>query len=285
MQRNARVLVYHRLLSVAHELMTTDEHPGHWMLFLHGLLGRRVNWRSFARSYIARRPSWGAVLVDLREHGDSQGLPGPARSRRLERISSSSRNRWSRRTVGVLEGCSGTASAARLRSSVRADSERSGRESTSCGSSMHRSVLAWTARLDDRPRVRRRSPGSHPEFESRSAFIDAVIAAGVARSVAQWLEDVTWSRTREDGGLRSSSRPSARCWGLQARRFWRLVDAEADAGTRVSMVLGDCSEAVFGDELEQARARSARSGAIECTRWQTPVIGCRSTTRRACSTC
>src|SRR5690606_41911913 len=42
-----------------------------WMLFLHGILGRRSNWRSFSRRWVAARPGWGAVLVDLRGHGDS----------------------------------------------------------------------------------------------------------------------------------------------------------------------------------------------------------------------
>src|SRR5262245_24206057 len=62
---------------LAHELLTSADPPERWMLFLHGILGRGVNWRSFARNYVARRAGWGAVLVDLRDHGDSQDLPGP----------------------------------------------------------------------------------------------------------------------------------------------------------------------------------------------------------------
>lgn len=44
---------------------------GKWMLFLHGILGSGANWRSFARAFVKERPEWGAVLVDLRLHGDS----------------------------------------------------------------------------------------------------------------------------------------------------------------------------------------------------------------------
>ena len=47
------------------------------MLFLHGILGTRANWRGIARRFVEARPEWGAVLVDLREHGDSLGLPAP----------------------------------------------------------------------------------------------------------------------------------------------------------------------------------------------------------------
>ena len=42
-----------------------------WMLFLHGILGSGANWRTFARGFVKERPEWGAVLVDLRLHGDS----------------------------------------------------------------------------------------------------------------------------------------------------------------------------------------------------------------------
>jgi len=47
------------------------------MLFLHGILGTRANWRGIARRFVEARPEWGAILVDLREHGDSVGLPAP----------------------------------------------------------------------------------------------------------------------------------------------------------------------------------------------------------------
>ncbi|UCH30365.1 MAG: alpha/beta hydrolase [Myxococcales bacterium] len=51
--------------------------PGRYMLFLHGILGTRANWRGIARRFVGVRPGWGAILVDLREHGDSLGIGGP----------------------------------------------------------------------------------------------------------------------------------------------------------------------------------------------------------------
>jgi pimeloyl-ACP methyl ester carboxylesterase len=52
--------------------------PERWMFFLHGILGSGANWRSFARQLVTARPDWGAVLVDLRLHGESQaGFPPP----------------------------------------------------------------------------------------------------------------------------------------------------------------------------------------------------------------
>lgn len=54
-----------------------DTPPKHWLLFLHGILGSGANWRSFARSVLQDRPEWGAVLVDLRMHGQSQDFAPP----------------------------------------------------------------------------------------------------------------------------------------------------------------------------------------------------------------
>jgi pimeloyl-ACP methyl ester carboxylesterase len=52
--------------------------PAKWMLFLHGILGSGANWRTFAKQIVAARPDWGAVLVDLRLHGESlEGFAPP----------------------------------------------------------------------------------------------------------------------------------------------------------------------------------------------------------------
>jgi pimeloyl-ACP methyl ester carboxylesterase len=47
------------------------------MLVLHGIYGAGRNWRSVARRFVDVRPEWGVLLVDLREHGASQGFPPP----------------------------------------------------------------------------------------------------------------------------------------------------------------------------------------------------------------
>lgn len=51
--------------------------PSQWALFLHGILGSGGNWRTFARGFIDTHPGYGAVLVDLRLHGQSLGIAGP----------------------------------------------------------------------------------------------------------------------------------------------------------------------------------------------------------------
>src|SRR5690606_9002126 len=48
-----------------------------WIVFLHGILGSGANWRTFARQIVTARPAWGALLVDLRLHGESRDFPPP----------------------------------------------------------------------------------------------------------------------------------------------------------------------------------------------------------------
>lgn len=63
---------------VSSETADTGPRPARWMLFLHGILGSGANWRTFAKQIVAAEPAWGAVLVDLRLHGESQqGFPPP----------------------------------------------------------------------------------------------------------------------------------------------------------------------------------------------------------------
>lgn len=64
---------------LAHSLITPDgaPPPTRWVLFLHGILGSGTNWRSLAKRWVEAKAGWGAVLVDLRMHGDSQDLPPP----------------------------------------------------------------------------------------------------------------------------------------------------------------------------------------------------------------
>jgi pimeloyl-ACP methyl ester carboxylesterase len=62
---------------LAHERITSGGTPERWMFFVHGFLGKGQNWRSFARRLVERKPAIGAVLVDMRLHGNSRGMKGP----------------------------------------------------------------------------------------------------------------------------------------------------------------------------------------------------------------
>lgn len=63
---------------LAHDRITAPgADPQRWMFFLHGIYGAGRNWSSVARRFVRERPEWGAVMIDLRLHGDSQGFPPP----------------------------------------------------------------------------------------------------------------------------------------------------------------------------------------------------------------
>jgi thioesterase domain-containing protein len=47
------------------------------LLLTHGIYGSGANWRTIARKLVAQRPEWSALLVDLRQHGRSQGGDPP----------------------------------------------------------------------------------------------------------------------------------------------------------------------------------------------------------------
>src|SRR5688500_19013260 len=64
-------------LAVASVTASEGASPGRWFVFLHGILGSGANWRTFARQIVAARPEWGALLVDLRLHGESRDLLPP----------------------------------------------------------------------------------------------------------------------------------------------------------------------------------------------------------------
>jgi pimeloyl-ACP methyl ester carboxylesterase len=50
----------------------SDVTPTRWLLLTHGIYGAGSNWRTVARKLHERRPEWGVVLVDLRQHGRSE---------------------------------------------------------------------------------------------------------------------------------------------------------------------------------------------------------------------
>jgi pimeloyl-ACP methyl ester carboxylesterase len=63
--------LHHRVVSAS------GSHPTRWLLVTHGIFGAGRNWASVAKRFVEARPEWGAVLVDLRQHGQSQGFVPP----------------------------------------------------------------------------------------------------------------------------------------------------------------------------------------------------------------
>lgn len=55
----------------------TGARPRSTCFVLHGIFGSGRNWRTFAQRWADACPQWRLVLVDLRNHGRSQGAPPP----------------------------------------------------------------------------------------------------------------------------------------------------------------------------------------------------------------
>ncbi len=63
---------------LAHDIVTAEPSaPGRWLYVLHGIFGAGRNWGSVVRRLVTERPDYGGVLVDLRQHGASQGFAPP----------------------------------------------------------------------------------------------------------------------------------------------------------------------------------------------------------------
>jgi esterase len=252
---------------LAHELVTEGEAtPERWMLFLHGILGRRVNWRSLARRWVKARPTWGAVLVDLRDHGESQGLAGPRTvanaAADLIRLADAVTEARGGRVAGVLGHSFGGKVAIAGAEQLRAAG--------------HPLDELWIIDAPPGPRTQPRDrttdrtfellEGLPARFATRNEFIDAVVAGGISKSIAQWL--ATNLIETEDGGWRFGlelDRLRALLHDFSQIDLWPIIEAEAAAGTRVALVLGGRSEAVFGEQLERAE-QLANAGGIALER-------------------
>ena len=152
-----------------------DGEPARWLSVLHGIYGAGRNWGAVARALVAERPDWGAVLVDLRQHGDSTGFEGP---HTLDRTAADLDAVEASRPVAAVLGHSFGGKVALIRGAAEAgirqvwvvDSTPDAREPEGA---------AWEM-LD----ILRRIPGA---FDTRDQAVAALTAEGVRRPVASWM--------------------------------------------------------------------------------------------------
>ena len=78
MKRSSDASSSQPLKHLAHlEVGPSNGRPSRTAFVLHGILGSGRNWRVFARRLAEKVPEWRFVLVDLRNHGGSQGFEPP----------------------------------------------------------------------------------------------------------------------------------------------------------------------------------------------------------------
>jgi len=160
-----------------------DSSPTKALLFLHGLLGTRANWRGLARKFVDARPDWAAVLVDLREHGDSLGLPGPDTVEQCALDLASVAAPEGTTIRGALGHSFGGKVAMRW---AELHPESAGELVIVDSSPSARGAGAGEAtRVLD---LLRTGSALHPNgYDSREAFTDYVVASGESRGIADWL--------------------------------------------------------------------------------------------------
>jgi esterase len=176
---------------LAHERMVAPgAAPSKWILFLHGIYGSGRNWGTIARRVVQVRPEWGAMLVDLREHGGSRGFDRPHTLEAAARDLVALRDTLGIAVRGVLgHSFGGKVALAYAREGGRGLEQVWVVDSTP--DAMPPRGTSWETLA-----ILRRLPSF---FGSRQAAVHALEAEGVATGVAQWLAT---NLEPADGGFR-----------------------------------------------------------------------------------
>jgi len=161
-----------------HDIIAGDGAPGQWIYVLHGIFGAGRNWAGVARSLVAVRPDWGALLVDLRQHGASRGFAPPhtiaAAAADLDRLSDAEQ----KPAAAVLGHSFGGKVALEWAASRPAGLRQvwvidsTPEAGAPAGSAWH--MLGVLRSLPE-------------TFDSRRAGIEALVSRDVARPVAEWM--------------------------------------------------------------------------------------------------
>ena len=237
---------------LAHQLVQHGSAaPQHWVVFIHGLLGRGANWHGFARKLVSARPELGALLVDLRKHGDSQAMPPPHTFEAAARDVLALLDAVLREPLLAVIGHSYGGKIALKLVEERPELARE----------------AWVLDASPSARAERRDDDSTqrvldglrglPEtFPSRNAFAEALAARGIAPALGAWLaKNLVRHPVEPREQLRFGLDMDAIGELLQdhdRQDLWHVVEA-SDRSTELRFVLGGRSTTISS----QTRARLA----------------------------
>jgi len=240
-------------MTLSHAVVTApSSSPRRWLFFLHGILGSGANWRGFAKQIVQAAPSWGAVLVDLRLHGESQRGFGPPHTVAA--------------CAGDLAELATSLEGGEIAGSVRGVLGHSFGGKVALEYARRRGDLEQLFVVDSTPSARPGGRGSEstkhivellrelpPEFPDRGSFTAWVEARGVSRPTAMWLAmnvraepNTTRFVFRVDlAGIRALMED------YFATDLWPYLEAPHEP-TRAHLVVGGKSGVV--DEADRARA-------------------------------
>ncbi|HEX2571454.1 MAG TPA: alpha/beta hydrolase [Polyangia bacterium] len=239
--------------------------PRRWMLFLHGIFGRGSNWRGIARRLVTARPDWGAVLVDLRMHGGSQGFSPPhtlaAAVRDLEGLEArlgQEAGGGAGGEVGCVLGHSFGGKVALSYVARRAGALDQAWIIDVPPGALARTESAGERLLSSSERVLETLASLGVVFASRGEFVSRLEAAGFPRSLAEWLamnlvrEEERYRFAVDLGAIR------ALLDDFFTTDLWPVVE-HPPGPVRLHMVIGEHSDTVGPADrrrLEQAAGTS-----------------------------
>lgn len=233
--------------------VTANEAPPRaWCVFLHGILGSGANWRTFARQLVAARPAWGALLVDLRLHGDSQGFAPP---HTIEAAAGD--------VVRALAGVSGPARAVLGHSFGGKVGIELARQLADGANGPLEHLFVVDSTPSARPDHRGSSGVRHivdllmelPDaFPDRASFTSWVEARGVSRPTAMWLAmNVRPAPNTTRFEFRIDVRAvRAMLEDYFARDAWATLERPPGA-MRTHFIVGGDSDVVSPEDLDRAR--------------------------------
>ncbi len=237
-----------------HELVAGTA-VGRWLLMTHGIYGAGGNWRSIARQLVTRLPTWGAVLVDLRQHGRSEpGAPPHTIAACADDLAALCDQLAAAGTpVTVACGHSfggkvvlGLRQRRALVQTWVLDSTPSARPGE--WDLPDNSVRTVWAALHDHDRI----------WPRREDYIAAMIAAGLAAPLAQWL---AMNLVPTEGGLRlrlDLDAVRAMLLDYYAVDLWPAVEDPALAG-EVHAVIATRASAVSPADRDRFEAAASRA--------------------------
>jgi len=243
--------------------------PRSWMLFAPGIFGSGANWRSIARKLVERRPSWGAVLVDLRGHGRSTSGEPPhtveacALDLRALDQGLAGEGRPIRAAIGHSFGGKVVLALRRL-------------TAHGIGSTARPVDLLQTWVLDAAPGARPEGfhdPGSSPprilevlerlpaRLASREELVASIERAGHTRAIGQWL--AMQLEPEGDAFRLRLDLPVVRAMleDFYQRDLWSAVEDPAMPGELHVVVAGRSTSVPHDDRLRLA-AHNAKSGGL-----------------------
>lgn len=239
-----------------HEVLSADgATPTRSILFLHGILGQGSNLRSMARKFVTARPEWQAVLLDLRAHGDSQGVEG------ADTVAACAADvaQTCRAFPAVVHAVVGHSFGGKVALALG--------QAHPTLSDVMTLDSAPGARLDARGsestlRVVEMLDGMQGPWSKRDDFVAEVEAAGQNKGLAQWL--AMNLEKRDEGFVLRLSLPRIHALldDYFAVDLWPVVERSAvdQKSPRFHLVVATRSKVYSEEDRARARALEAKSG-------------------------